>query len=321
MDPITKITSSSYWKNFNSDIQEYIMKQLEYLELKGKGFGINQNIHVYKDVNGKMDQANLICYLFLDSDENTIELRTHNPSAKDKLGNLFTEGEYFRGIGVPQNTEYDLADYSDLLAFDKLIQTISNVQELSILKNMFKRIYENIRDAYLDDEFDSYISDNKDRYSYNEYEENKKTIGESFDRVENYINEKIDSQAYLDDDKDDKQFRILEDIFDILKNVMDINDKYYNIVESLEEDFADINEDNGTDEELETKNALENFITVESEFKQIYMYYKEDFKKELEKESKVKSSNIIKEFLVRLYDFEITLNLGILKIKCRVKNN
>lgn len=125
MDPRTKITLSSYWGKLDLPIQRYVLKQLEYLELKGKGLGINQNIHIYKDANGGKIQSNLICYLYFNTNSrNTIELRTHNPSSGTTK---FTGAAYFNQLGLAAGTRYDLGNHLDILAFDELIESISNI--------------------------------------------------------------------------------------------------------------------------------------------------------------------------------------------------
>lgn len=128
MDKKEKFTNSAYWGKLGNAEQEYIMMQLEYLELKGKSFGIDQNIHVYKDKNGNMDQGNLICYVVIDkNDFNILELRTHNPGAQDKNGKPFTGADHFYKLKTLSGTKYNLNDKNDIYNFSSLILKISNI--------------------------------------------------------------------------------------------------------------------------------------------------------------------------------------------------
>lgn len=75
-----------------------------------------------------MNQNNLICYIVIDKQKaNVVELRTHNPGSKDANGNPFKGANFFNNIGINAGTRYDLTKHEDLLAFDSLIQTISNI--------------------------------------------------------------------------------------------------------------------------------------------------------------------------------------------------
>ncbi|ADQ46428.1 hypothetical protein Calkro_1575 [Caldicellulosiruptor kronotskyensis 2002] len=115
------IEKLEYLKNFDERIRRYLLKEFKYLELVGRGFGVVDNFHIYKDKSGDMNEDNLICYMQID-EPNKIKLYKYGKTSG------FKDAKYFKDLGIEEGKEYNLENYDDLLEFDSLINKIAELK-------------------------------------------------------------------------------------------------------------------------------------------------------------------------------------------------